>query len=772
MRNLDWSDILSTLENFATSVQAKEILRATSPLTSVAAAEKQFADTASAIEVLNHGTRPHMESLDVFPMWWERIRKNAVLKTLELRDVRKFCHEVLALGSALEPLESAWATGILASLMDAEKPLSAIDQLMSPQGEIRIDASEKLHSLYLEKGNLARQIQNQLDKLVKSFDLEPVLQDKYVTNREGRWVLPIRSGAQHQFQGIIHASSHTKQTVFMEPEQIVPLNNRLTQVENEIEQEIERLLIQISNYLSSLVSEFAATKEILTQVDVRLAQAQLAVALSANPCEFTDSELHLIELKHPALVLRQAGQVVANTVKLDQRERVLLLSGPNAGGKTVLLKAVGLAAQMARCGLFICADSGSRMPFFAEITTAVGDAQSVDAKLSTFAAHVSILNQGLKLKGLDRLLLVDEICGSTDPEEGCALARSFIESYIKNSVFGVITSHLGPLKLGWAEGSGVVNGSMEYDSMHDKPSYRFLKGVPGDSLALQTAQRVGVNTDVLDRAYNLLAPETRRLHDHMKEMEQLKGQVSDLQKELQRQLRQTEHRRHEYQKKLDQFEIEKEKWLREYIDTTEKKINEMVEQAKVQQIFKKFEVMNQIKSSFPEMVKPTKFNGQWQRATVTSADDFTKAFPPGSTVFVPSLGQDGVVQGTPNAKGEVPVLSQSLRLVVPWADLQPPRRQANPTAQLLRKSSLSVAVTQDFESQIDLRGLRVDEAVSKLETALDQAALRGQDRVKIVHGHGTEALKKSVRAHLSRSPYVRTWQAGQDDGVTWAELND
>src|SRR6185437_12931056 len=219
-----------------------------------------------------------------------------------------------------------------------------------------------------------------------------VLQDRYVTNREGRWVLPVRSGKQHSFEGIIHASSASKQTVFMEPREIIPLNNRLRQIEVDIEEEIERLLRQLSEYLLTRIREFETAREVLLDADIRFAQAQLAAHMQASACVFDNEAINLSELKHPLLLFANV-EVIPNSVRLNREGRILLLSGPNAGGKTVLLKSIGLAAQMARCGLLIAVAPGSRMPFFEAIHVAVGDAQSVDQHLSTFAAHLKVLNE-------------------------------------------------------------------------------------------------------------------------------------------------------------------------------------------------------------------------------------------------------------------------------------------------------------------------------------------------------------------------------------------
>ncbi|HVK62530.1 MAG TPA: hypothetical protein VM432_13310, partial [Bdellovibrionales bacterium] len=406
---LDWREILEKLQSLATSEPARAQLRETSALTGPEAATKSFRSIEEAQNVLAHGERPFMESLDLYNTWFQRIKRDAVLTTLELRDVRRFCIETVALAEVLRPLSGLWVMSLKDRLMDATMPLSAIDQIMTPSGEIRTDASEALHNLYREKQNQTKSLQNVLDRLIKQHDMDTIVQERYVTNREGRWVIPVKSGMQHFFPGIIHAASQSKQTVFMEPDEVIPLNNRLRQIEVEIEEEIERLLTQLSQYLRTQIAGFQTSYDILLEADVRFAQAKLGEILSAGAIEFDESRLELVDVRHPLLVLKNET-VIPNTVKLGGGNRVLLLSGPNAGGKTVLLKSVGLTSQMARCGLLVCAESGSRLPFFQNIVVAVGDAQSVDMALSTFAAHLKILDKAAQAKGHENLLLIDEIC--------------------------------------------------------------------------------------------------------------------------------------------------------------------------------------------------------------------------------------------------------------------------------------------------------------------------------------------------------------------------
>ncbi|MFZ4405662.1 MAG: endonuclease MutS2, partial [Pseudobdellovibrionaceae bacterium] len=508
----------------------------------------------------------------------------------------------MALQEALDSCDHPWAKAQKQALMRAEEPLSAIDQIMTSGGDIRSDASQTLYQLFNEKERLAKEVQNILDKLVKSHQLENMLQDRYVTTRQGRWVLPIRSGMQHFVQGTIQGSSQTKQTVFIEPEKTTALNNRLTQIEDEIEEEVQRLLMELSKYLTRQVPEFESSAHILEDCDVFFAKAQVAIHLEAQPIEFNDHELNLIDVVHPLLKLSNKS-VTSNHLRLNKQKGILLLSGPNAGGKTVLLKSLGLAAQMARCGLLVCAQPGSCLPFFKQIFLSIGDAQSVDEELSTFAAHLKKLQQAIHLQGENTLILIDEICGSTDPEEGSALARSFIERLEKNKVFAMITSHLGPLKSGWDEDSAVISGSMEYDTKTGRPSYQFLPGIPGESLAIATAERVGVDLDVVHRAKELLSPTTRARLEGLSEIEKIKESLSQMQKQLRTDMHKTQNEKSKYEKLIHDFKLEKDQLLQKELKKAQKQVDEAIAHTKVENTFQKHRQLLDIKHQLPEIIK-------------------------------------------------------------------------------------------------------------------------------------------------------------------------
>jgi DNA mismatch repair protein MutS2 len=534
---------------------------------------------------------------------------------------------------------------------------------------------------------------------------------------------------------------------------------------------------------------FSASYDALLEADVVFAKAKLADILEARPIRFSKDVMDLRDVRHPVLILkssreasgaagpdRASAKVIPNSVKLGGNSRILLLSGPNAGGKTVLLKSVGLAAQMSRCGLHICADDGSTIPFFQGLHIAVGDDQSVDAELSTFAAHVTVLNQALAFHGPDQLLLIDEICGSTDPEEGSALARSFLESYASNGVFGVVTSHLGPLKTGWTPESGIINGSLEYNQKSGMPTYQFLMGIPGQSLALQTARRVGVASSIVDRAVNYLSPDMRARQQNLNDLEAMKEELLSLRRDLIKEMSEAKETKRKYMELVQLFRREKDQWLDRTIKKTERKIDQMLDFTNVENIFKKHEKLQEVKQSLPEIVKAPSAGSTPARKKIETVEEFERVYPPGSKIHVPSINGEGLVQGKANSKGEILVLANSMRLSVHWSQLRPTQSMVNPTQGALRRASGVQVTLQDTERTVDVRGKNTDEALRMLENHLDAAALASENRVKVVHGHGTEVLKRAVRAHLSRSLYVKKWRAAGPesggDGVTWAELKD
>jgi DNA mismatch repair protein MutS2 len=428
---------------------------------------------------------------------------------------------------------------------------------------------------------------------------------------------------------------------------------------------------------------------------------------------------------------------------------------------------------MARCGLPVCASRAS-IPFFADILIGIGDFQKVDEELSTFAAHLKLLKRASLLKGPHSLILIDEIASSTDPEEGSALAKSFIEEFAQNQVFAVITSHLNQLKSGWTSDSPVLPGSLEFDLKEGRPTYHFLPGVPGQSLALEMAKRLQVSPHILERAYHFLSPESKLRLKVLSETENLKQDLIQLQEELKKARSEAESEKIKYQNKLKLIEAEREKELSKIITEARRKIDDTIAELKATESLDRHRKSLEIKAQLPEVIKAHAFKTQSIPNGPTNKDEFKNMCPPGTKVFIRSMNREGIVQSEPNNKGEVMILMDSMRLGVLWTDLQRTGNNQNPTQNILRQKGLFLGSHQS-DPQIDLRGLTVSDAIEKVDQALDQAMQFRHRRIRFIHGIGTESLKKALRSHLTRSPFVSKWSSARPEeggeGVTWVELD-
>jgi DNA mismatch repair protein MutS2 len=785
LAGLDWLALTQNLANHAHSARAKDACLQLSIASSAKEAKLSVENILQGQTLLELGSL-RLSIIDAILPILERLEKQAVLDVKELSHVREFLSISAAQKDQLREGKNAWCTLLFSKIADFKSQLGAIDHVLSATGEINEHASQTLQSLCDERRKLSREVARTLDQIVKRNQLENILQDRYVTNREGRLVIPVKSGNQHDIKGLIHDASQTKQTVFMEPEEVIPINNRLRELQNLIQEEIYRILKELSQYLVRSIVTFKNADLALLECDTVFAKSLMAKKMAA--CDFKFSyaaprEIKLFNLKHPLLLL-QGVDVVPNTVILKKEKRILLLSGPNAGGKTILLKALGLASQMARCGLPIPADEHSEIPFFEHIDPIVGDLQSVGENLSSFSSHIARLNESLKYKGPETLVLVDEICGSTDPEEGAALARSFIESFDDQEIFAIVTSHLGPLKENWSSSTRVEHGSLEFDSKSNKPTYQLLMGFPGRSLALSVATRLGVPDFIIGRAKSFLSPDSQSRSKDLTEIEYVKDQLQELKKQAQVDCDEAKNKKQEYLELVKKFREQRDRWLEKALEKAQKKIENLIEDARLDRL--KNKTLQDIKAELPQIIKAKPSAA----IKIQTLDEFKIFFKPGTPAFSARLGRQVLVQSEPDGRGQVLVQADSMRLQVPWHHLQPINSAAKSQASgandfqtVQRRNSLSKAATSNtFSSDdatnesIDLRGRRPDEALELLEKFLDSAMLDKKDRIKIIHGFGTEVLKKAIRQFLSKSRYVAKWKGGDSttggDGVTWAELAD
>ena len=771
--NLGESEVFSTIKSYCISCAAQDSIDQFKPLPPMEATRKSSEILSYKKAIEEESFKIELNGIDTAQVWLRKVKKNQSLSILDLKDIRTFLYDIEYIQQKFSEIHTKDLLENQPILLNPQNMISYINHVISPSGEINTDASETLYSLFQEKKSLKAQVQQLLNQIVKDQNLESILQERFVTTREGRLVLPIISGMRHDFDGIIHDSSKSKQTVFMEPTQIISSNNKISQLEIEIEKEIEKILRELSQYIHNEHENLEKTLQQLIHVDAFYALGYFASMAHLQSFNWSKSpKLSLFHLKHPLLQIELQDSVISNTVELDKSHSILILSGPNAGGKTVLLKSIGLACFMASHGLPICADPQSEISSFKDIFVSLGDEQNLEENLSSFGGHLKKLSAATQLKGPQTLILVDEICGTTEAQEGSALARAFIEEFQNNKVFSIITSHLAPLKAHWNQ--GVINGSMQYDPQNQLPTYTFIMGLAGESLALQTARRYGVNENILKRALEHLTPEAQKKFSGLEEIEKTKQKLIKLQKEYQDKKSKLLKREHEIHQKEKEFQKLKEEGLDKEFKDYQKTIEELIKYEKIKSSFDNQKNLKEIKKKMPKIVK---FSSPSENA-FSSSDLFETHCPPGTSVTIKNLNKQGIVQGKLNSKGEVLVLSDSMRISVHFSNLLPSSNSAQISKNSFKNFSStnsSEKISTVSEKTLDIRGQTVNEALDTLETQIDQALQYSVSKLKIIHGHGeSDRLKKAIRTFLSRSIFIKSWLSGkaynENDGVTIAEI--
>ncbi|MGN6107800.1 MAG: endonuclease MutS2, partial [Kofleriaceae bacterium] len=620
------------------------------------------------------------------------------------------------------------------------------------------------------------------------------LQDAYYTQREDRYVLPIRTDGKGFVRGIVHGTSQSGQTLFIEPEEIVELNNRMKLAEADVADEERRILAQFSGWVAEEADGFAQSLIAAEVLDVIAAAALLAEdTVSAEPILDDAPRIALLHARHPLMLLADK-RVVANDVTVAAGQ-TLLLSGPNAGGKTVALKTVGLAALMARSGLHLTAESGSAIGWFSSVVTDIGDAQNLEKDLSSFSGHMVNLRELLATAGAGSLVLIDEIAVGTDPDQGAALAQAVLEALAQRGVTSIVTTHYERLKALGATDPRFANGSVGFDLARLEPTFKLHLGAPGSSGALAVARRMGISVDVVDRARELMGP-------HVAKVEELLASVAD-------QRRRIEEERAALLAELEAAEadraaarVQREKSMGRFEKQTRQAHGETLAALKaarreIDEVRRELKrraaeiTAEEVKEANRRLVEP---------GAVVSRHEPRRPLPPGTParaeqmvsgapVIVPRLGRVEVVAMLPDDKVEVRV--GGMRATVPLKDVLLDSHRAARRSERERPAPVDATTQQQVElvdgvpaggranartmdTTVDVRGNRVDEAVTQVDRFVDESLLAGRDAIFIIHGHGTGALRNAVRTHLQAHKAIEKFRPGEQseggDGVTVAFL--
>lgn len=786
---LEWPKLLDALGQEAASSLGKERCASLSLAQDLATALSLQAETKEMMTVLE-GDYPL--PLLAFPDIRDillRVSKEGMLDGTDLRDISL----VLGLGhiakSVLQYHAEHCPTLILHGqvLQDLAWVKRSIDHCIDPHGELRETATPELLELTHKSQALRQTMRRKLEAMLASQEYEEPLQEKFFAEREGRYVIPVKSERQHEVDGIVHDISSSGATVFIEPRHLIELNNAIKFADLQVAQETRRILQDLSTLVMGYVSAIQENVMELIKLDCLMAKAKLSKKLQGVPIKLVSQQvIRLYQARHPLLMLTKEV-VVSNSINIEGNTRMFIISGPNAGGKTVSLKMVGLIALMVRMGLFPPCSPDSEIGLFHQVYADIGDTQDLAKDLSSFSGHIVNMIGLLKdiadrshAKSGATLVLLDEVGSSTDPVEGAALAEALLCHLSQQGCTVLVTTHYPSLKTLALRNPMARNASQEFNLETLSPTYRLLDGIPGGSSALEIAGRLGLDREILRHAESLIE---RKDHDLQQVFQSLQDSQRRLDEDLLKAayLRDEAHRIHQEAEALKQSIQQQERedrlryrkqWQREF-SQAQRILNQQLDALKhektpaqartVQQTFSSLNQQTLEQLSFPQgdIVKPAQ-EGDWVEIESLGAKGILLEDPAGKKLVAIQAGSR-ILKTSPRGLRVIPVPARR-------AGAKAPPQRAYHTHSTVFES----AGPMSYQENLDVRGFRVEECLERVESALDRAMASQTKFVKVIHGRGTGALQASIRDYCHSSPYIKMFRAGEasegGEGVTIIEL--
>jgi len=783
---LEYRDALDLVARNASSELGAEAVRALRPSADLGWIEPELARVDEMRAFLGGDTGWSMAPVPDVREAVRRLRvEGSVLEAGELRALavllassRATRRAVLAQGGAERfPLLAMIAGGLL----EAEKDEAQIGRAIDEAGAVRDEASPALYRLRREIKTVRGRLVERLAAFMSTLPDHYRVSDASVTVRDGRYVIPVRREGRGEVGGIVHDESATGATLFVEPPLAVEAMNRLRELEAEEAREVLRILRELTDRLRPLHPEVVASLDGLVALDSLYARARYALRVAGHRPAMLPAGTERYEVtdgRHPIL-LAKSGEVVPFDLRMDEGERTLLISGPNTGGKTVLLKAVGLVSLLAQSGIVPPVGPGTKLPVFREVFADIGDEQSIEASLSTFSAHLKNLREALEGAGFESLVLTDEAGSGTDPVEGGALAAAVLVELTRRACFTVATTHLGQLKLLATAERGVVNASLQFDAERLEPTYRLVKGVPGRSYGLAIAKRLGLPQAVLASAEATLPQGERDVGRLLLELEAKEQRLDQATAALEAERARTEALRAEMEARevgLKQREIDAERRARQQardllltaraeVEAAIADVRGAADQAGLD------EAARAARRRVEEAAKKQREKAPAERRPRAGTPRRAAELEPGLRVRIESLGRTGVVLELRDGKAMVE--AGAMRMLLPKADLTP-LAAGDQQAEPRRPSGGYFVHSVDARPEVDLRGMRVDEVETTLGRAIDDAILSGLGSFRIIHGKGTGALRAHVRDLLKADRRIAAQRPGElyegGTGVTVVEF--
>lgn len=782
LTTLEYNKIIDKLQSFAVSRDAKNKAAKLVPMTDIDKINAGLTETGDALSRLYAKGCASFSGVSDVMGSVKRLEVGSCLNAHELLQISGVLSAAKAHKTHYEETEDS-LTPLYDSLDPVPSLYAQIKKCIISEDEISDDASANLKDIRRNIRLANDRIHTELNKILNNQALRNCLQDYVITSRQGRYCLPVKAEYKSQVPGMVHDQSATGSTIFIEPAAVVKLNNDIRELELKEEAEIQVILADLSAQAAEYSEQIATDYKVLVKLDFIFAKAQLSRNWHCTaPVMNTEHYTNIKQGRHPLI---DPEKVVPIDINLGKDFNLLIITGPNTGGKTVSLKTVGLLTLMAQAGLYIPALDHSQVGIFNNIFADIGDEQSIEQSLSTFSSHMTNTIHILKNATSDSLILFDEIGAGTDPTEGAALAISILNDLHQRGITTMATTHYSEIKIYALTTPGVENACCEFDVASLKPTYRLLIGVPGKSNAFAISKRLGLPEYLIDDATRRMDAEDIHFEDIISDLEtsratirkeqeeiaRYKKEITDLKAELKAKQQRLDERTDKIIKKANQEAAEILKEAKEYADETIKTMNKhglSVKELEKQRTAVRDKI-NKSQEKLAVKAAPPKAH---------KASDISE-FKEGIYVRILSMNLTGTVVGTPNTKGEVTVAVGSLTTKAKINNLEiitdyKEPEESKPGKLSTGQGRIKMSKSASISPEINLLGCTVDEAVARLDKYLDDAYISKLSQVRIVHGKGTGALRAGITAYLKGIPYIKNFRLGEagegDAGVTIVEF--
>lgn len=787
LKVLELDKILNLLQTEASLEDSKQESLKIIPETELEGVKMNLKKTEDAYIFMSKYTAPVFSGAKNMAPSLRRAEASAVLSIGELLDIADTLRGIRRVKEWRENCSGMVDTSLedLFSLLYPNKYLEdKINFCIKNNEELNDNASAELYNIRRKIVAKSSKIKDLLDKIIHSSTAK-YLQDAIITQRDGRFVVPVKAECKGQVSGIVHDTSSTGMTLFVEPMSVVETNNEIRVLKLKEQEEIERILAELSaeaaNFADSIINSYTA----LWQLDLIFAKAKLGYKMKASIPEINDKGYtYLKRARHPLINYKT---VVPITVSIGKEYKTLVITGPNTGGKTVTLKTVGLLTLMAMCGLLVPCDDGSQIAVYSKIFADIGDEQSIEQSLSTFSSHMVNIISILENADDNSLVLFDELCAGTDPIEGAALAKAIL---MRLAAFGsnvVATTHYPELKSYAIDTANVENACCEFDVSTLKPTYRLIIGMPGRSNAFAISQKLGLDVSVIDMAKEQVSEEDTRFERVVASLEKARQQAENEQKAVSK----LRAELFAAKQKSDLLEHELQVKQEKLMEQTREKANSIIENAR----YKSSMLLNELEEAKKALnaenaAKMADMARNAYKSTFNKLEDEinpiteskavgapVEAVQKGDIVVIADINRDATVIDVKLNEKKAYVMSGSIKM---WTDfenlrLKPKSKQSTEVKKTRNVTGLSSRSERSVETERDIRGMTSDEAILELDRFIDNAVLSGIESIRIIHGKGTGVLRKNVQAHLRHHKSIQSFRLGTfgegENGVTIAQLN-